>query len=97
MDEIRSRALIVYLSVGRSPFPHADPEHLAEVFGEEATTLLPYVEGLTREIMDIEIDWTTHTLTSATELATAKMHTRHPELTDEAIKALDWYFSYCHF
>ena len=89
--------MITYLSVGRSPFPHGDPEYLAEVFGAEAETLLPYVEGLSSEIMAVEIDWTAHTLDSATELAMTATRIRHPELSDEAIEALGWNFSYGHF
>jgi hypothetical protein len=47
--------------------------------------------------MAIEVDWSTHTLVSATETATTEMHRRHPELSDDAIKALSWSFSYNHF
>src|SRR4051794_2923625 len=97
MDEVRSRAVTVYLSVGRSPTPHGDPEYLAEVFGDEAKTLLPDVKGLIDEIWSIEVDWTTHTLVSATEMAAAEMRARHPDLSDEAIEALGWFFSYCHW
>ncbi|GAA4637784.1 hypothetical protein GCM10023196_093000 [Actinoallomurus vinaceus] len=89
--------MIVYLSVGRSPFPHADPEHLAEIFGDEAERLLPYVKELSSEIMTIEIDWSTHTLDSATEMAMTQMRKRHPELSDEAIEALGWSFGYSYF
>lgn len=97
MDEVQSRAVIVYMGVGRTPFPKCDPEDLSEVFGEEAKTLLPYVKGLCDEIWSIEVDWSTHTLDSATEMATAEMCARHPELSDEAIEALGWGFSYSHW
>jgi hypothetical protein len=98
VDEMKSRAVVVYLSVGRSSFPHCDPEAVIETFGAEAAeSLMPYASAVASEVLNIWTDWSTHTLDSAGEEAAAQMRQRHPELDDEAIKALGWHFSYTYF
>ncbi|MFI6295757.1 hypothetical protein ACIBEJ_29460 [Nonomuraea sp. NPDC050790] len=94
VNEPISQALVVYLSAGAS-WPRKDPAALAKALGpEQAAKLLPTLDALADEMLDIPVNWTDHTLRSGTAEAVAEMRVRHPGLTGEALRQLGRYFSY---
>ncbi|MEV4896459.1 hypothetical protein AB0K48_44580 [Nonomuraea sp. NPDC055795] len=95
VNEPISQALIVYLSGGAGPWPRKDPAALAESLGpDQAAQVLPTLDALADEMLNIPVNWENHTLRSATAQAVAEMRTRHPDLTDEALHELGRYYSY---
>lgn len=80
-------ALRSYTGRGASPFPRRDA-------GAVASPLLADVEKLLAEMNELEPDWTSHSLGSATAWAEAEMRARHPELEDDALATLAWAWSY---
>ena len=95
VDVLKSRAVLLYLSVGRESYPKHAPDALGIAFGRrESEELRGYVEGLLTEMYAIPVDWQMHSLLSGTAAVEAEMRGRHPELSNEAIHALGWDFSY---
>jgi hypothetical protein len=95
VDPLKSRAVLLYLSVGRSSYPKHEPEALSTAFDEtESAQMGRYVSNLLKEMYAIPLDWHEHTLQSATAFIEAEMGRRHPELSPEAIAALGWDFSF---
>jgi hypothetical protein len=56
--------------------------------------MLARVRGIIDEMMAIEIDWSESSLSEGARTARATMASQHPELSDEALDALHWMFSY---
>ena len=94
-DQQLSQAIIAYLGKGRSSFPRTDEEAVLALESEtESSALLEKVLAAVAEMMSIEIDWSTHTLPEGGDEAARVMAKRHPELTEEALVALRWMFTY---
>jgi len=86
VDVLKSRAVVLYLSVGRSSYPKPDPEALTAVFdGEVAVEMRSYITDLLTEMSAIALDWHGHTLQSRTAVIEAEMGRRDPALSPEAI------------
>lgn len=94
---ILSTALLEYLGKGRSSFPRSDADAVvafATQVGADPDAVLAQVRAITDECMAIRIDWTTRTLVEGGDEARGVMAARHPELSDEALDALRWMFTY---
>jgi hypothetical protein len=88
-------AVQIFLGVGISSFPTRLPEALADYVGpDRAVALRPRVEALVAEACLEPQDWGTADLREATQQIEDKMRSAHPELSDDAVKALGWSFSY---
>jgi hypothetical protein len=94
IDNLKSKAVVLYLSVGSSAYPKKDPEALDREFGPEGAELRRYVKELLAEMYTIPIDWQVHSYQSGIDAVKVEMHARHPELSEDAIQALRWDLSY---
>ena len=96
-DQLLSKAIISYLSKGKSSFPKHD-EDAVRLLASDAHTdpemLLDKAQTITTECASIEVDWSTHSLTEGGKEVARVMTERHPELEDDAIDALAWMFTY---
>ena len=90
-----NEAITVYLGYGSESFPDLNRRRLADRFGDDtASKLVPILDGLLDELGAIHVDWKQHSLQSAGDMAARAMKERHPELSDAALKALDWKFTF---
>lgn len=88
-------AVLVYLGVGISSYPTRLADALADYFGEDrAEVLRERVDALLREAWLDRHDWGTTDLSEATRKVEANVRSSHPELSDDAVRALAWNFSY---
>jgi hypothetical protein len=92
-DEL-GRAVILYLAFGRASWPQHDEAGVVREFGDRAPALMEKVALLCDEMGGMPVDWSSHTLASATDMARGEMKHRHPELSEAALDALAWKFSY---
>ncbi len=91
----KSDAVLLYLMVGRNSFPTQDPDAVIAKYGQlRGREVTSFVEALIREIMTAKVDWASHSIESGAELAMSEMEAKHPDLSDDAIKALGWQFSF---
>jgi len=86
--------MLIYLSKGRSPFPRRDPDAVVREFPADGSELLAYAEAVLHEMNSLPTDWATETYRDAIERVKNEMARRHPELSEEAIDAIGWVFSY---
>lgn len=94
-DPELSEAVILVLGFRTRSSPTEDYSALARQFGEaRARDLASRVGVLLKELASVEVDWSRHTLASGGDEVRAHMATRHPELTQEALKALRWTFTF---
>lgn len=95
VDEELSEAVVMVIGFGTSNCPGEDYAPLAQRFGaSRAPDMASRVEALLKELFRVEVDWSKHSLASGSDEARSVMARRHPELTDEALAALDWKFSF---
>jgi hypothetical protein len=88
-------AVLVYLGVGISSYPTRLPDAVSEYFGvDRADGLRERVDVLLSEAWLNPSDWGTPDLSEATRIVEQRMRAAHPELSDDAVKALAWNFSY---
>lgn len=95
--QVQSQAIIAYLGKGRSAFPRSDADAVLAVAtetGVDAHELLASVRAVVDECMAIKIDWSNNTLSDGGDEAKRVLATSHPELSDEALTALRWTFTY---
>ena len=87
--------MVLYTGHGAASSPQRDSGALVREFGaESAADLLTSVRDLLAELSAIDVDWSKHTLASAAQVVRAEFARRHPELTDEALNAMFWRFTY---
>ena len=90
-----SKALIVWLGYGELPWPATSEQRLQDHFGSEvATRLLPTVVSLFEEFYDSDASRFASDLESMAAMASAPFAERHPDLTEEAVAALAWSYTY---
>ena len=94
VDDRLSRAIIEYLAKGRSSFPKTDEAAVVAAAGDDAADMVVRVREIVDEMMAIEVDWSESSLSEGARTARATMASQHPELSDEALDALHWMFSY---
>ena len=95
VDTDLSDAVVLYIGYDVTNCPRLDRGRLVPKFGElRASELERQVNSLLAEIGSIEVNWAAHDLVSASALARAAMHTRYPGLSEHALDALEWKFSY---
>jgi len=76
-------------------FPHEHKDNLVSELGtDKAQVVEQEIAALINEINQHPIDWTEHSLVSAGELVIKTMAERHPELSDAALRALAWKFTF---
>jgi hypothetical protein len=87
--------VVAYFRGATLPFPHQSPAAVEEALGAAAAARLrPRLEQLSREALAWPVDWDHHDLVSATRAVQGGLAARHPELDQEAVTALGWFFSY---
>lgn len=88
-------AVLVYLGVGISSFPTRLPDALAYYIGEpQQGRLRVRVDQLLGEAELDATEWGTMNLADATRRVEDNLRGAHPELSEDAVRALAWNFSY---
>ncbi len=95
VDGDLSDAIVLYVGYKVENCPRPDRSRLIPRFGEvRAGEFELRVQSVLAELGRIEVNWAAHDLVSGSALARDAMHTRHPELSEHALDALAWKFSY---
>ena len=95
IDDDLSEAVVVFIGKGRTRTPLPDKLRLAREMGDKrAALLLPQVRAIIAEMGEIKIDWTRMDLNAATDRGIALIRDLHPELSDAALDAVDWLYSW---
>jgi hypothetical protein len=77
------------------PSPHENPARLVTEFGRiRGAQLATEVLALLQELGKIEVDWSVHMYDSGCKMAREYMRSHHPQLSEDALNALEWKFSW---
>ncbi|MDR1461126.1 MAG: hypothetical protein LBI78_05725 [Campylobacteraceae bacterium] len=95
IDEELSLAVVRYYGVGVEFYPHSDKTRVIDEFGEEKGMVLLYkIDKILNELDGLLRDCSNYTLNGVTDWAIDMMKKKHPELNEQALKALGWAFSF---
>ena len=95
IDTLKSDAVVMYTSRGRSPFPRADPDAVRALEGGAGNELVRFVKELVREMYEAyPLATRDSDLVRAMETVERGMGARHPEIDARAIEALAWMWGY---
>jgi hypothetical protein len=95
VDEELSEAVVMVIGFRTRNYPRLDYTVLAQRFGvSRAPGMASRVEAILDELGRVEVDWSKHSLASGGDDARSFMAGRHPELSEEALAALDWKFTF---
>ena len=95
MDEDISRAVQLYLGYGSASFPQEDARAVTAAFGPElGANLLWRAQSVLADAGNLQPDWEAMSLTTAKDWAEGQIRGRHPDLSDAAVSAVGWAFSY---
>ena len=93
-EENLSAAIVLYTAYGKALSPRQDREALFNAFDALGNNLAIEVESILKEATDMPVDWHSHSLVSAGKLVRAKMQERHPNLSIDALNAIEWKFTF---
>jgi len=95
VDDELSAGLLAYLQKGVAASPRADEAACAaSATIREPDVLLAEVKGLVRESLSVPVDWDSMSPGDAGHHVVAEMAKRHPELSQDALEALAWNFTF---
>ena len=90
-----NRAVVLFLGFETASSPRADRGRLIQEFGaERAAELESRVASVLDDLGGIQINWSMHSLATAADFAIEQTRARHPELSEEAVRALKWKFTF---
>lgn len=89
-----SEAIVVWTGFGSTPMPARDEDRLVGRFGHEAVDLLPTVLRLEDDFYSSDARHVATDLLEMADLAARDFRTRHPEISDEAVRALAWCYTF---
>lgn len=90
-----SDALIAWTGWRRTSWPQRDELRLAEEFGsEQARELMPKLRELEEEFYSSDARLVASSLAEMGQMASEQFRCRHPELSEEAVRALAWCYTF---
>ena len=90
-----SAAVVVWTGWDSRSLPSRDERQLAAQFGEDAArALLPQLRALEQEFYSSDAVRVSADLREMGERAATQFRGRHPELSEEAVQALAWCYTY---
>lgn len=93
-DESISRAIVAWTGHGQLAWPERDQSRVIEAFGPYAKELMPLIAALDKDFYASAAPNTIGDLNAMTEVAASEFRERHPEVSDGAVDALAWCFSF---
>ncbi len=95
--KIVSAAIVAWTGKGVSSHPRRDERRVIAALGEKrASAVLPVVFELEREFYESDARHTTADLAMMGDVAAERFRRAHPELSDEALAALTWCYTFDH-
>ena len=90
-----SAAIVQYIGYGSAKCPSENPDAIRVAQGDvKAGQLIPVVEIVMKKLEGLQPDWPTQSLVQAGNWAKEQMRMQHPELTEDALSALEWTFTW---
>jgi hypothetical protein len=96
IDERLSAAVVVYLwgEPRRLPYPSEHPDDVARAFGDDSFDLVPRIRYIVDETFAEPMALPGEALSDSAQRIEAVVRARHPELGDEAVRAIGNRFAF---
>jgi hypothetical protein len=95
--DVISAAMVLWTGWGESSWPSRDDDRVVSRYGEDlALALLPVLRGLATDFYASDAKDTASGLQEMGDAAAAQFRTRHPEISEAAVQALAWCYTYDH-
>jgi hypothetical protein len=92
-----STAIVVWTGRGQLSWPQPDDTRVVDRFGTDvAATLLPQIRELKDEFYASEASLVVADLKEMGDVAAAQFRKKHPELSEDAIQALAWCYTFAN-
>ncbi len=96
VDDVLSEAVVTYVwGTQCRPWPSRDAEAVREKYGDLALDLVPRIQAIFALVDAMEVDWSSEDLNGAAHRIESLVRSMHPELGDDAIRAVGNQFAYC--
>lgn len=93
--DLVSDAIVLWLGFRIVPWPQRDESRVVERFGMDgANALLPLVRALEDEFYESDARHIAADVKAMGEQASAEFRVEHPELSDDAVAALAWAYTF---
>jgi hypothetical protein len=93
--EALSEAMVVWTGYGEAVSPRREEARLVTVFGDEgATSLLPHLRRLEADFYESEARHDAPDLVQMGRQASDEFRRRHPDVSDAAVEALAWCYTF---
>jgi hypothetical protein len=90
-----SQAIVIWTGWGQATWPVRDEARVVKRFGvDTAADLLPRIRELAREFYSSDARDVIADLKEMGDVAAGEFRRAHPELSDEAVQALVWCYTY---
>lgn len=90
-------SIVLYIGWGQCTHPTIDFGRVVERFGAvKAEQLRPLLERLVDEFFESTAMQVADSLVEMRAMASGEFRRRHPELAEDAVQALGWYYAYSH-
>lgn len=95
VDQLKSRAIVLYLGNGLGSHPEIRKDLVSDAFAPgDVDSMISYAESVVAEMNETDVDWTKHDLQSGVKEYRHQVRERHPELDDQAVDALGRAFGF---
>jgi hypothetical protein len=96
-ETIVSQAIIAWIGWGERSWPSQDERRIVDSVGsDKAAELLPRLRELKKEFFESNARHTVANLQDMGEAAAGEFRRQHPEISDEAVQALTWLYTYTY-
>lgn len=93
-DEL-SEAIVLYTGWRQRPAPMVDESKVVDRFGlPGAPALLEKIRAIFEVVGAMPVDWSVHTLASAGEVVRSHVRAKYPCLSEDALRAVAWKFTF---
>jgi len=90
-----SAAIVVWTGWSKTPWPARDEGRLVERYGYDlAAALLPQIRELVDDFYASDVRFTVADVKQMGDVAGCQFHKAHPAISDDAVRALTWCYTY---
>ena len=94
INENLSKSVVLFSGYGVESYPGEYPDRVSDAFGELDYGLLGQVQAVFTELDQLKPDWANCSLQEAGRWAKSQMQLMHPDLSENALDALEWTFTW---
>jgi hypothetical protein len=94
-SELLSQAIVIWAGLGETPWPAREESRLVDRLGADvAIAVLPRIRELEKEFYTSDARFVVAGLKEMGDRAAEQFKQTHPELSEEAIEALAWCYTF---